>query len=185
MPHFVLEQALNFLIQKGAIDLAPLDKKTIRFCLQDWPLEVNFVCTNARIFVLNATHSPSNVDITLNTDVFFALFKGENLTELIRQDKIIIHGEVKTAQLLVDVLESVDVDLEEILSHYTGDIIAHESGKIAQKLKQTAKDSAHPLETIKNSLSDFLIRPDVSELFKNKRHSSWRIWLDFSKFHVF
>jgi ubiquinone biosynthesis protein UbiJ len=34
--------------------------------------------------------------------------QGKDLTELLRQDKIIIHGDVKTAQLLVDLLQQVE-----------------------------------------------------------------------------
>jgi ubiquinone biosynthesis protein UbiJ len=170
MPYFVLEQAINFLIQNSAINLKLLDKKTIKFSLEDLPLEVNFVCANNRIFVLNATNNPSDVDIKLNVSVFFALFKGDDLTDLIRQDKIIIHGDVKTAQLLVDILKEADIDLEEILSQYTGDIVAYEVGKISKKIKQFSQNSANPLDTIKNGISELLIRPVASKTYKNKQH---------------
>ncbi|WP_428086741.1 ubiquinone biosynthesis accessory factor UbiJ [Candidatus Thioglobus sp.] len=170
MQHFVLEQALNFLIQNGALDLKPLDKKIIKFSLQDLPLDVNFVCTNGRIFVLGDTNNTSDVDISLNASVFFALFRGENLTDLLKQDKIVIHGDVKTAQLLVDLLQSVDIDLEEVLSQYAGDIVAHEAGKIAKSFKKIAQNSPDPLDAIKNALSDLLINPKVSEVYKNKPH---------------
>jgi ubiquinone biosynthesis accessory factor UbiJ len=170
MQYFVLEHALNFLIQNGEVDIEPLDKKIINFSLQDLPLEVNFVCTNNRIFVLNDTTHPSDVDIKLKSDVFFALFKGEDLTKLIKQDKIIIHGDVKTAQLLVELLKQVDIDLEEILSQYTGDIIAHEVGKISTKFKKIIQHSNNPLDAIKDGLSHFLIKPNVSQRYKNKHH---------------
>jgi ubiquinone biosynthesis protein UbiJ len=58
--------------------------------------------------------------------VFLQLMQGEDLTELLRQDKIIIHGDVKTAQLLVDLLQQVEFDFEEELSKFTGDIVAHQ-----------------------------------------------------------
>jgi len=168
MQHFVLEQALNFLIQNGSIDIKPLESKVIRFSLIDPLLEVNFICTNDRIFVTSDTSTPSDVDIKLKPNVFFALFKGEDLTDLLRQDKIQIHGDVKTAQLLVDLLTETDIDLEEMLSQYTGDIVAHEIGKKAEKFKQIAKDSPNPIEALKNGLSDFLISPKVSKRYTNK-----------------
>lgn len=170
MQYFVLERALNFLIQTGAINTAPLDSKIIQFSLQDLPLEVNFICTNDRIFVVSDTDKSVDVDIKLSSSVFFALFKGENLTELLRQDRIKIHGDVKTAQLLVDMLEAVDVDLEEVLSQYVGDIAAHEIGKIATAFKRTAQKSDNLFEALKDSLSDLIISPAVSESFKNKHH---------------
>ncbi len=169
MQHFVLEQALNFLIQNGDINLEPLDKKIIRFSLKDLPLEVDFVCTNNRIFVVNDINNVSDVDIKLTANVFFALFKGEDLTDLLKQDKIIIHGDVKTAQLLVDILQAVDIDVEEILSQYTGDIVAHEVGKITGKLKKITQESSNPLEALKDSVSKFLINPTVSKTYKNNK----------------
>ncbi|MCS5586755.1 MAG: SCP2 sterol-binding domain-containing protein [Gammaproteobacteria bacterium] len=164
MQHFVLEQALNYLIDQGDADLSALNGKTLYFALEDLPLDVNFVCTNDRIFVTTDTSAGADVDIKLKSSVFLALFQGEDLTELLRQDKIIIHGDVKTAQLLVDLLQQIDIDLEEALSKYTGDIIAHQVGKLAKNFK--ASDS--PLEAIKNELTTLFVAPSESGLFKNK-----------------
>ena len=164
MQHFVLEQALNYLIDQGNADLGALNGKTLYFSLEDLPLDVNFVCTNDRIFVTTDTSIGADVDIKLKSSVFLALFQGEDLTELLRQDKIVIHGDVKTAQLLVDLLQQLDIDLEEILSKYTGDIIAHQVGKMAKNFKT----SDNPLEALKNELTALLVAPSKSSLFKNK-----------------
>jgi len=164
MQHFVLEQALNYLIDQGNADLGALNGKTLYFSLEDLPLDVNFVCTNDRIFVTTDTSADADVDIKLKSSVFLALFQGKDLTELLRQDKIVIHGDVKTAQLLVDLLQQLDIDLEEALSKYTGDIIAHQVGKMAKKFKT----SDNPLEALKNELTTLLVAPSKSSLFKNK-----------------
>jgi len=160
----VLEQALNYLIDQGNADLSTLNGKTLHFALEDLPLNVNFVCTNDRIFVTTDTSADADVDIKLKSSVFLALFQGKDLTELLRQDKIVIHGDVKTAQLLVDLLQQLDIDLEEALSKYTGDIIAHQVGKMAKKFKT----SDNPLEALKNELTTLLVAPSKSSLFKNK-----------------
>ena len=165
MQHFVLEQALNYLIDQGKADLGTLNGKTLYFSLEDLPLDVNFVCTNNRIFVTTDTNAGADVDIKLKSNVFLALFQGEDLTELLRQDKIIIHGDVKTAQLLVDLLQQIDIDFEEVLSKYTGDVVAHQVGKLAKKFKA----SDNPLEAIKNELATLFVAPSESTLFKNKR----------------
>ncbi len=164
MQHFVLEQALNYLIDQGKADLGALNDKTLYFSLEDLPLDVNFVCTNNRIFVTTDTSAGADVDIKLKSSVFLALLQGEDLTELLRQDKIIIHGDVKTAQLLVDLLQQIDIDFEEILSKYTGDIVAHQVGKLAKNFKT----SDNPLEAIKNELTTLFVAPSESALFKNK-----------------
>ncbi len=164
MQHFVLEQALNYLIDQGKVDLDTLNGKTLYFSLEDLPLNVNFVCTNNRIFVTTDTSTGADVDIKLKSSAFLALFQGKDLTELLRQDKIIIHGDVKTAQLLVDLLQQIDIDLEELLSKYTGDIVAHQVGKLAKNFKK----SKNPIEELKNELATLLITPSKSNLFKNK-----------------
>ena len=164
MQHFVLEQALNHLIDQGNADLSALNGKTMYFALEDLPLNVNFICTNDRIFVTTDTSAGSDVDIKLKSSVFLALFQGEDLTELLRQDKIIIHGDVKTAQLLVDLLQQIDIDFEEVLSKYTGDIVAHQIGKLAKSFKA----SDNPLERLKDELTALLITPKKSKPFKNK-----------------
>lgn len=155
MQAVILERALNFLLETHPIDIQPLNGKTVHFCLQDFPLEVNFTCINNRIFVTTDTNATADVDVKLEADVFLALFQGEDLTELLRQDKIVINGDVKTAQLLVDLLQQVELDLEELLSKYTGDIVAHQVGKLAKKLKS----SDHPIASIKDGISNFLIAP--------------------------
>lgn len=155
MKTVILERALNSFLQTQPIDIQPLDGRTVHFCLQDFSLEVNFLCTNERIFVTTDTGVTADVDVKLKADVFLALFQGEHLTELLRQDKIIIHGDVKTAQLLVDLLQQVDIDFEEELAKWTGDIVAHQVGKIAKKIKTLD----NPITSIKDEISDFLITP--------------------------
>jgi ubiquinone biosynthesis protein UbiJ len=156
MLRLILEKTLNILLELGNINTTPLAEKTIRFRLQDLPLDLFFVCNNQRIFVLESGATP-NVNIQLESSVFFALFKGETLSDLLKADKIIMNGDMKTAQLLVDLFEQIDIDLEELLSHYTGDIIAHEVGNIARKIKQ----SSDPIASVKDRISRFLIQPTV------------------------
>ncbi len=164
MQHFVLEQALNYLIDQGGVNLGALNGKVLHFALEDLALDVNFICTNNRIFVTTDATTAIDVDIKLKSSVFLALLQGEDLTELLRQDKIIIHGDVKTAQLLVDLLQQIDIDLEEVLSKYIGDIFAHQAGKLGK----TFKKSKNSIEALKDELTTLLVAPSKSNLFKDK-----------------
>lgn len=155
MKAVILERALNFLLETHSINIQPLEGKAVHFCLQDFPPEVNFICTNNRIFVTTDTSVTADVDIKLQANVFLSLFQGEDLTELLREDKIVIHGDVKTAQLLVDLLQQMDIDLEELLSKYTGDIVAHQVGRLAKKFKA----SDDPISSVKDGITNFLIAP--------------------------
>ncbi len=169
MQHFLLEMAINHLITTQAVDISALSGKVIRFELASTPLQVNFVCTEDKIYVVSSSDEPSSVDIQLDTQVFFSLFEGKDLKQLLRDDQVVIHGDVKTAQLLVDILEQVEIDPEEILSQYTGDIVANELGKLVKGFRDGFKDKDHPLNQIKQGLADLVLQPNKSELFKNNK----------------
>ncbi len=157
MKYIILQRALNYLFEVHQIDTQLLDGKVIYFSLQDLPIKVNFVCTNERIFVTNNTDATSDVNIKLHLSSFLALIRGQSLAELLRQDKIIIHGDIKTAQLLVDLLQQIEFDFEEELSKYTGDAVAYKVGKIMKKFKSSDNSST----SIKDKITKFIIAPKL------------------------
>ena len=169
MQHFVLETALNYLISQQRIDIGTLSGKNLHFQLESLPLEMNFVCTERKIYVLSTPIESADVEIQLKKSVLFSLFKGEDIKQLLREDQIVINGDVKTAQLLVDLLEQVDIDPEEILSTYTGDVIANEAGKAFGRIRRAASEAQNPLEVIKDEIANFLIQPEQSESFKKPK----------------
>ena len=158
MKTLILENALNYLLSTHQVDISPLEGKTIRLSLQDFPLDVYFICVNNRFFVVSNSNI-TDVEITLTASAFSDLLKQATLQDMLRQDKIIIHGDVKTAQLLVDILQQLDVDFEEVLSQWTGDIIAHQTGKVIKHLKS----SDHPISALKDKIGTILINPKVVE----------------------
>ncbi|AYQ55874.1 Protein YigP (COG3165) clustered with ubiquinone biosynthetic genes [Bathymodiolus thermophilus thioautotrophic gill symbiont] len=154
MKTLILENALNHLLSTHQVDISPLEGKTIRLSLQDFPLDVYFICTNNRFFVVTSS-DVVDVEITLTVSAFSDLLKKTELHDMLRQDKIIIHGDVKTAQLLVDILQQLD--FEEVLSQWTGDIIAHQAGKVIKHLKS----SDRPISAFKDKIAAILINPKV------------------------
>ncbi|MDP6103942.1 MAG: SCP2 sterol-binding domain-containing protein [Gammaproteobacteria bacterium] len=168
MQYLVIQQAVNYLIKSGNADISPLNGKTVRFSLQDLPLNVDFVFTNNRVFVLSNKGKNVDVSIDLKSVAFIAIIQGEDLNELLKQDKIMVNGDVKTAQLVVGLLNNAEIDFEEELSSFTGDIIAHKIGSIVSKVKDRSKDIESPMEIVKDGLIKLLISPSKSKLYKNK-----------------
>jgi ubiquinone biosynthesis protein UbiJ len=166
--YLFIQQAINYLVESGSINIDQLNGKTARFSILDLRLNVDFVCNNDRVHVLSGSNIAPDVDIKLSMSVFIALFQGEDLTELLRQDKIVINGDVKTAQLIVDLLNNADIDLEEELSKYTGDIVAHKVGTISKKFIELSAAASTPLEAIKEGLIKILVRPSTTDRYKNK-----------------
>ena len=75
----------------------------------------------------------------------------------VSSDEIEINGSVKTAQQLADLIALASIDVEELVSHYTGDIIAHQLGKSIKLVKGKANnDKVSIVETLKNDLTTYL-----------------------------
>lgn len=64
-----------------------------------------------------------------------------------------ISGDTELAQRLGKILNAMDIDWEEQLSHYTGDIIAHQTGNL---LRQAANWKTHASDTLAKDLQEYL-----------------------------
>ena len=172
MFRLTLEKTLNHLINTKNIDAEGLDNKIIGLSVDEFNLKLLFMFTNSRVFVMEMQDQQNiNVDIKLNKTAFLSLFKGASFEELIESDEIDINGSVKTAQQLADLIALASIDVEELVSHYTGDIIAHQLGKSIKLIKGKAnKDKVNITETLKNELTTLLVAPSRSRFFNNKTH---------------
>jgi len=172
MFRLTLEKTLNHLINANNINTEDLNNKIIGLGVDEFNLKLLFMFTNSRVFVMEMDEQQNvNVDIKLNKTAFLSLFKGASFEELIESDEIDINGSVKTAQQLADLIALASIDVEELVSHYTGDIIAHQLGKSIKLVKgKTNNDKVNIIETLKNDLTTLLVAPSRSRFFNNKTH---------------
>ena len=172
MFRLTLEKTLNHLINTKNIDTEGLNNKIIGLSVDELNLKLLFMFTNSRVFVMEMQDQQNtNIDIKLNKTAFLSLFKGASFEELIESDEIEINGSVKTAQQLADLIALASIDVEELVSHYTGDIIAHQLGKSIKLIKtKTNNDKVKIIETLKNDLTTLLVAPSRSRFFNNKAH---------------
>ena len=172
MFRLTLEKTLNHLINTNNIDTEGLNNKIIGLSVEEFNLKLLFMFTNSRVFVMEMQDQQNiNVDIKLNKTAFLSLFKGASFEELIESDEIEINGSVKTAQQLADLIALASIDVEELVAHYTGDIIAHQLGKSIKLAKGKANnDKVNIVETLKNDLTTLLVAPSRSRFFNNKTH---------------
>ena len=170
MVRLTLEKTLNHLINTNNIDTSRLNNKIIRLSVDELNLNLLFIFSNSRLYVMEM-HSPQSVDVEIkpNKAAFLSLFKGVSFEELIESDEIDINGSVKTAKQLADLIALASIDVEELVSHYTGDIVAHQLGKSMKLIKSKANnDGASIFETLKNDLTTLLVAPSRSRFFNNK-----------------
>ena len=64
-----------------------------------------------------------------------------------------IRGDTETGQRFQQVLEAMDIDWEEHLSHLVGDVAAHQAGRLARAGRQYLHNSA---DTLRQDLGEYL-----------------------------
>ncbi|MDC1046414.1 SCP2 sterol-binding domain-containing protein [Candidatus Pseudothioglobus singularis] len=170
MFRLAIEKALNHMINANSVDISLIDNKIISLNVDEIDLSLFFLCLNARIFVKNNTQNKkTDVEIRMNKGSFLSLFKGVTLEDLIEKEDIEINGSIKTAQQLADLLALSSIDIEELISQYTGDIIAHQVGQSFKQIKNISlKNDGSIIDTLKEELTTLLIAPSRSTIFKGR-----------------
>ena len=170
MFRLTIEKSLNHFISANNIDLAHIDNKIVSFRLDEIDLTLFFLCLNSRIFVIDSPqHKKVDVSLITNNASFLAIFKGASLEELLENEDIEINGSVNTAQQLASLLSSSSIDIEELISQYTGDIVAHQLGQAFRQIKKaTIKNDSSIISALKDEITTALIAPSRSKFFKGR-----------------
>lgn len=144
----LLESAMNNLLSlddNAQSKLAKLYGKRLRVSLAELQHDLVFVFSSS-VDVLSVAkeHLPSSQTPSDNADCYLAtsvltlpeLQNVANITQLIKQDKLHLSGDIQVAQQFSHIMKSLEIDWEEQLAKHTGDVIAHELFQTAQRVKQ-------------------------------------------------
>jgi ubiquinone biosynthesis protein UbiJ len=150
-----LENALNLYLRQAPDALqhaAELQDKTIAISITGTGLTFYFLPAPEGVQVLS--HYEGNVDTHLTgTPLGFARLALNNREDALFQGAVKIEGDTDTGQAFQDLLSGVDWDWEEQLSRVTGDVVAHQAGKLARQAKQFLGDSR---DTLAEDCSEYL-----------------------------
>lgn len=122
-----IETSLNALLKDDADSqrrLARLRGKAISVTLNEFNKQLIFIFSQ-QIDVLAAYEGDVDCRLALNLSVLPELRQQANLTQLIKADKLSLDGDIQLAQQFSSLLSGLKPDVAEILSQYTGDIVAH------------------------------------------------------------
>lgn len=112
-------------------------------------------------------HLEGEPDATLSgTPVSFAeLSFSRNPNRVLFRGDVEISGDIKLGQDFKRILDELDVDWEEVLSHYTGDVIAHKLGDLLRGIHQWGK---HSLTTLGQNGAEYLQQESFDLPFKDE-----------------
>lgn len=141
----VIERIVNPLIKldPGTYQrLAVLQGKQLRVNLAELPFAVvlAFAEDISVLTLAKSEHGEYDCEVQLTVDVLSQLKDSSQIPQLIQQKKLQLQGDITVAQDVSLLINKLEIDWEEQLSSYVGDIAAHQLFQIGRTLKQKADD---------------------------------------------
>ena len=180
-----IELALNQLLrldEDSQQRLKKLSGKSLQVTIKElpWPLLFSF---SEQIDIRAAMPSDMDLEpttetvdclIELNLETLPKLRDSSQLTQLIQQKQLNLIGDIYVAQTFSALIKELDIDWEEQLSGYTGDVVAHQTFASMRTLFDTAKTQ---IEQGAIELGDRLTQSDSvavkpSEMFEFSKNVS-------------
>ncbi|MGF1722666.1 SCP2 domain-containing protein [Vibrio kyushuensis] len=151
----VVETSFNRLIQDDpelVRRLTRLKGQVIQVHLKELNKTLTFVFSQ-QVDVLADYEGEADCYLSLNLSVLPELREQANITDLIKQDKLDLQGDIQLAQKFAQLMKDCKPDIEEWLSRLTGDVVAHSLVQSVKDLsgfvqKQACKKQSHLAQVI-------------------------------------
>ncbi|WP_373019705.1 SCP2 domain-containing protein [Thiomicrorhabdus sp.] len=127
---FMLNEAIRLDERQGA-DFKPLEDKVISLTLNDLGTTSHLLFTAYGVSVQSDLQGEADAVIETSLGSLLAFPQTNELKG------VVFHGDETLAEQFVHALNSLEIDWEEHLSHYTGDLIAFKIGHAARTVLQT------------------------------------------------
>ncbi|WP_105903679.1 ubiquinone biosynthesis accessory factor UbiJ [Vibrio gangliei] len=151
-----IETTLNRLIADSPThqqQVARLKGKVIVVHIQEFDRRLVFVFSH-QIDVLSHYEAEPDCYLSLKLSVLPELKDHANITKLIKQDKLVLDGDIQLAQKFSQLMTAIKPDPEEWLSRLIGDVLAH---TVVQGVKGQMKWLKSSAERQQRKLSTVLI----------------------------
>lgn len=163
-----LETALDKLPAKARDDYArqrQLHGKVFRIQLSQlsWPIYLIFA---KQIQVLSRYEGDVDVSLHADATTLYRVSEGASLTELIKQDKLKLDGDLNLLQSFSQYLRAIEFDIAEPLSRYLGDGPTHKLLSTGQQAKAFALTVLHKTRSHMGQLTteEYRLAPHKIEL---------------------
>ncbi|WP_047049718.1 ubiquinone biosynthesis accessory factor UbiJ [Vibrio mexicanus] len=121
-----IETSLNILINDDpelGRRLSRLKGKVIQLHIKEIDRAITFVFSQ-QIDVLGQYEGEPDCYLSLNLSILPELREQSNITKLIKEDRLVLEGDIQLAQKFAQLMTDCKPDLEEWLSRVTGDVVA-------------------------------------------------------------
>ena len=134
-------------------ELKKLSGKALKITIRELDLPVFLLVTDSQINVLSIYED--EVDASMRASVFSLakLALASDSGESLLGGEIEMSGNMEVGRQFRNMLKNVDIDWEEVVSKYTGDIVAHQLGNTVRAISQWGNDTVNSLS---KDLSEYL-----------------------------
>ncbi|MCF7970860.1 MAG: SCP2 sterol-binding domain-containing protein [Methylococcaceae bacterium] len=150
------ETALNkYLSLDEDIDLflQPLTGKVIAVTLLPFNETIYLCPTTQRIQIIDQYAGPADTTLKGSLPAFGLMGLSSTPARSFFSGEVTIEGDLNLGRHFQQLFAQLDIDLEEQLSHYTGDIIAHKVGNFFRSVNNWQQESVN---TLKLNVTEFL-----------------------------
>ncbi|MEE9451642.1 MAG: SCP2 sterol-binding domain-containing protein [Gammaproteobacteria bacterium] len=117
-----------------------------------FPCYLSFDKTQIRVLAEYKDEAHATISGSTLSLLLLANSKGADAFSMFSQD-INLEGDTEFAEKVKHIFDNMEIDWEEQLSNYTGDVVAHQVGNVARKFCQWLKTGK---ETWENNLTEYL-----------------------------
>ena len=150
-----LETSINLVLKQDSDTLeklAALQGKTFAFEFTDLDLTLYLFPHTEGVQLQYLYDGQPDTTLQGSTLAFINMSLGDS-SESFFSGEVRIKGDIKLGQRFKRILEQLDLDWEEWLSGYTGDLVAYKAGKLMRDLTSWGKDT---LKTIQLDMSEYI-----------------------------
>ena len=134
-------------------EMPALADKVIKITIREIDLPLIMQVSDSRIKVLPSYDSEIHSEMRASVFSLMKLSTASDASSSALGGDIEMSGDLETGRQFRDLLSKVDIDWEEILSQYTGDIVAHKIGNSIRTLTDWGKKT---LESLSKDVSEYL-----------------------------
>lgn len=141
------------LLNSDALDLKKLEQKTLTIVLSELTFPISLTVTNNKVIVSGLI---DRADCTVSTSIktLQALKNKQSLTDLIKQNKLDLSGDIKVAQQFTHLIENLNIDWQSELANHIGDLPTH---KLMLLGKQVNNKFQFATKQIKADASEYIV----------------------------
>ena len=151
----LVERIINQLLQLDPQlqgKLAAIADKQLLIEIRDWQQSILCVYSDEQIHLYSTQERSFDCMISADIDTLLALKDPSMLTQLIRQDKLDLQGDLNLAQGFSNAFAELDIDWPEHFSRYIGDAPAQQLWLSIQALKRRSSQTKSKLENTLTTL---------------------------------